>query len=267
MAAYIKITELLYMGASTDTKPTGVPIGTKCIEYTVASNTAKEYMTADGTNWRELSTIIIIGAGTSLVGKVGIDQATANANEVVVKSALPTGTNRIGTTSGVLVKSTDSKTLVADGNYLANDVLSESKTAGLVWTFTNVARAVGAGGYIVRAHIMFSKNGGITAITPTTTLFLFSALPTSMLNDNEPNTAVLDADKASYIGKIDFPALSNIGGSPEAVCTPSTPGNLPIAFLCGAALTSIYGILVITTAETAETAATIVTITLEAEQY
>lgn len=33
-----------------------------------------------------------IDAGTNLIGKVGIDQATANANEVVVKtSALPTG--------------------------------------------------------------------------------------------------------------------------------------------------------------------------------
>ena len=35
-------------------------------------------------------------AGTALAGKFGIDQATANANEVVVKSALPAGTNNIG---------------------------------------------------------------------------------------------------------------------------------------------------------------------------
>jgi hypothetical protein len=37
-----------------------------------------------------------IQAGTNLLGKVGIDQVTANANEVVVKSALPAGTNAIG---------------------------------------------------------------------------------------------------------------------------------------------------------------------------
>lgn len=35
-------------------------------------------------------------AGTEIIGKVGIDQVTANANEVVVKSALPAGTNAIG---------------------------------------------------------------------------------------------------------------------------------------------------------------------------
>jgi len=50
---------------------------------------------------------LVLGAGTALVGKVGIDQATANANEVVVKSgtvtsvtsitnALPAGTNLVG---------------------------------------------------------------------------------------------------------------------------------------------------------------------------
>lgn len=35
-------------------------------------------------------------AGSALIGKVSIDQATANANEVVVKSAIPAGTNNIG---------------------------------------------------------------------------------------------------------------------------------------------------------------------------
>ena len=35
-------------------------------------------------------------AGTALLGKVGIDQATAHANEVVVKSALPAGTSLLG---------------------------------------------------------------------------------------------------------------------------------------------------------------------------
>jgi len=50
---------------------------------------------------------VTLNAGTALAGKVGIDQATANANEVVVKSgtitavtgitnALPAGTNNMG---------------------------------------------------------------------------------------------------------------------------------------------------------------------------
>jgi len=35
-------------------------------------------------------------AGSALIGKVGIDQVTAHANEVVIKSAIPAGTNNIG---------------------------------------------------------------------------------------------------------------------------------------------------------------------------
>lgn len=39
-----------YYGLSTDTKPTGVPIGSRFIE----TNTGKVFETADGTNWFQL---------------------------------------------------------------------------------------------------------------------------------------------------------------------------------------------------------------------
>lgn len=65
---------------------------------------------------KALLTGIVLAAGSALIGKVGIDQATANANEVVIKSgtvttvstvtavtsltnALPAGTNLIGKVS------------------------------------------------------------------------------------------------------------------------------------------------------------------------
>lgn len=36
-----------YIGANTDTKPTGVAVGSLCYEY----NTGDWYITYDGTNW------------------------------------------------------------------------------------------------------------------------------------------------------------------------------------------------------------------------
>jgi hypothetical protein len=76
------------------------------LPVTIANNQSDVPITLD-------SEAVVLGAGTALIGKVGIDQATANANEVVVKSgtvttvstvtavtgitnALPAGTNAIG---------------------------------------------------------------------------------------------------------------------------------------------------------------------------
>ena len=170
---------------------------------------------------------------------------------------------------GRLIRVSTNKTIVADGDYAANDVLSESKASGTAWEFKNCARANGRGGYITRASIIFSKNGGITTITGRYSLLLFNATPTSNLNDNGANTAVLDADKALEIGRIDFPALSSYSaaGSPFSQCTPNTAGGLPLGFVCGSGETSIYGILVALDAEANETASTIVTINLLIEQY
>lgn len=36
-----------YLGLSTDTKPTGVDVGSRCLE----TDTGAWYITADGTNW------------------------------------------------------------------------------------------------------------------------------------------------------------------------------------------------------------------------
>lgn len=110
--------------------PTGVPTGSTLYDYA----TGIMYITYDGTNWAEKDTIVrletspsidigdvtllagtaaigklaandgvdigdvdiaSITAGTNLIGKVGIDQATSNANEVVVKS-ITAGDNNIG---------------------------------------------------------------------------------------------------------------------------------------------------------------------------
>jgi hypothetical protein len=161
---------------------------------------------------------------------------------------------------------TANKTLVADGDYAALDVLSNSKTAGTAFQFANVARYIGGSGYIVKAKVTLSKATGVTAITPRFILMLYNSAPTCNLNDNNANTGVLHADIAKHVGDIEFPPLRNFGGSPQAIVTPSTSGNLPMAFKC-ASSKDLWGVLVTQDAITDETAGMTATIDLEVEQY
>jgi len=135
------------------------------------------------------------------------------------------------------------KTCEADGAYVADDVISESDTpgAGTAWTFAAMARGNGGGGEIVKA-IAVSET---TALTPKLTLFLFNATPTCELDDNAANTAVLKADISSYVGKIDFPAMEDLGtGCSEAIVTLADGGNLPLPFVCASDDDDLYGVLV-----------------------
>ena len=149
------------------------------------------------------------------------------------------------------------KVLVADGNYAANDVLSESKTAGTAFIF----KRCGGSGYIVKATARLKT----TAIAARLTMYLFDTLPTSQLNDNEANTAVLNADKDNCIGKIDFPVLEDLGGVSESVATPSTYGNLPLSFRTKDTAETLWGILVTRDAITGETAGDDISVTLSME--
>ncbi len=144
------------------------------------------------------------------------------------------------------------KALAAAGNYAAADVLSESASAGTAWNFVNVARINGGTGTITKAIALLET----TALTPGITLFLFHTLPTSALNDNVANTAVLHADEANFIGRITFPAMADLGsGDSEAVVTPSlATGNLPLDFVTAAGDRDLYGIAVTRDAITGETA-------------
>lgn len=144
------------------------------------------------------------------------------------------------------------KALAAAGNYAADDVLSESASTGTAWTFSSVVRDNGDSGSIVKAIALLET----TALTPGLTLFLFSATPTSALDDNAANTAVLHADEASFVGRITFPAMADLGtGDSEAVVTPSlAAGNLPLAFNAAAGDSALYGIVVTRDGITGETA-------------
>ena len=148
--------------------------------------------------------------------------------------------------TGELSKTRTSKLLTATTDYAAEDVMSD----GSAWEFKNVVAIVGGGGYIVGARAMC----GTTALTPTLTLYLFNATPTSAVTDNAANTALLAADDGKYLGKIDFPVLEDLGGYSESLATPSTYGNLPIPFVLDTNSRSIYGVLVTRLAITGEAA-------------
>lgn len=54
----------------------------------------------------DLKTLIVLGAGTALIGKVGIDQVTANANEVVLKAS-SAAIGKLAANSGVDIGDVD----------------------------------------------------------------------------------------------------------------------------------------------------------------
>uniref|UniRef100_A0A6M3IQ23 Putative tail protein n=1 Tax=viral metagenome TaxID=1070528 RepID=A0A6M3IQ23_9ZZZZ len=161
-----------------------------------------------------------------------------------------------------LINVSITKALAATGNYIIGDVLSENESTGTAWTFSDAVKQNGCSGEITKAQAICET----TSLAPRLTLYLFTTVPTSQLNDNAPNTALLHADLASYIGKIDFPPMEDLGGDSETIATPSTYGNLPLAFTCASGANDLYGILVTRDAITGESAGDDITINLTIEQ-
>ena len=159
------------------------------------------------------------------------------------------------------------KALTASGNYGAEDVLSESETNGVgtAWTFANCGRVAGGKGRIVGAQALCETTAAWANVP--LTLYVFNATPTSELDDNAVNTAVIHADVSKYIGKIDLPAMSDLGGDSEAIATPSTYGNLALEYQCAAGDTSLYAILVTGATVTGETAGDDMVVKLWVERY
>ena len=153
-----------------------------------------------------------------------------------------------------------------DGAFAANDVVGNDDcctTTATFITFSEVVRANGEYGYITSALIVSESE----SVTPQLTLFLFNAGPTSELRSNFANTAPDSADLAKYIGKIDFPALESLGTTDShSLASPSTVGNLPLAFKCASGSDDLFGILVTRSIFT-QTDTDDMTIVLLIEQY
>ena len=78
-----------YVGASTDTKPTSVPVGSTFLEY----NTDAKFVTYDGTNWVQVDDQVALVAGSAVIGKVrlvdsgGTEVTEATGHTVKVSGA------------------------------------------------------------------------------------------------------------------------------------------------------------------------------------
>lgn len=168
--------------------------------------------------------------------------------------------------SPTLVAVSHEKIVLANGAYVAEDVVSENTTAALgakFWSFPGMAKRPGGQGYIVGGFITAET----TAIASWFSLFLHTDEPTCAVGDGIPNTAFLLADRHIAVpGPIDFPACSDLGtGMSSTVATASTVGNLPIPFVCKSGSTTLTGPLVIRNAvDLADT--TILRVTLFVEQ-
>lgn len=139
------------------------------------------------------------------------------------------------------------KSLAAAEDYTAADVLSNSVTAALAEPFKF---NVGESGVIEKAIALTSE----TAETFRITLFLYNREPHCILTDNVTNTGVLKDDVASYQGKIDFPALEELGTTAysEITVTPSTVGGLPLPYIAPDGI--LYGVAVTRDGTSTETA-------------
>ena len=143
-----------------------------------------------------------------------------------------------------------SQTMLATAK-TTDEVIAHSTSAGVDWDFD-----FGGTGYITKAWLANSAD-----ITPRLRLYLFSRPPTGMLDDEGANTNPVTADLPYFVGCIDFPAMQQQGtGDAFALATPSTTGNLPLAFDAN----TIYGVLVMRDA-TATFTATALTISLTAD--
>ncbi len=184
----------------------------------------------------------------------------SNSSSVLYGNLLPKRPIRIRAVQQLATVSV-TKALAAAGDYDIEDVMSESASAGTAWTFSDVVKVKGGKGYITKAQVICET----TNLTPQLTLYLFSTTPTCNLNDNVANTSLFHNDLDNYIGKIDFPAMEDLGGDSESLTTLSTYGNLPLEFNCALNATNLYGVLVTRNAITGETAGMDMTISLTTE--
>lgn len=142
---------------------------------------------------------IILGAGSSVIGKVGIDQTT------------PGTTDRV-TAGGKTVSVDANFTRPADTTaYATNDSLTNSTSAPTVLTFSNAARASGGSGVILDAILIDESNPGTVGSFD---LMLYDTTFTPT-NDNaafNPSTTI----QRTFVGKISFSTQIVCGTTSQA---------------------------------------------------
>lgn len=174
-------------------------------------------------------------------GGINADRVVLVDSSGTPYSAVGSGTTVPVSAGGYTALSAAEFTRPADATaYAVSDAVADSTTAPTVLTFANCARSSGGSGYVVRARLMTDQSTNVAAYR----LHLFRATVTAV-NDNSPQTTLI-ANRANYLGYIDFPAATTEGTGSDAANTQNLDTRL--AFV--ATGTSLFGLLQTKTAFT-----------------
>lgn len=189
-----------------------------------ASAAAPSSVSADGdatTLWvlRNGAIAAVLTAAGALIG----GDATNGLDVDVTRIAA--GENHLGEVGGRTVRVDDTAFTRPNDTtaYAARDVIADSTSAATIRTFGTAGRISGGSGYITKALLQTSDSAQVNRVR----LHLYSTSSPTVINDNAANT-VLYADRAKYVGYIDFPALSTETSGSEAFAL--WTGALP--YLC-----------------------------------
>jgi hypothetical protein len=166
----------------------------------------------------------------------------------------------LGATIEVTVEKTRPSNTTA---YTNEDVISESASSGTSWTFSSIVPTNKGGGRITKAIVQCDD----TAIVPVLTMYLTNVTPLGVLNDNVGNTnPVYATESDNYLGRIDWPAMSDLGGASEAeIGADGLVAGMPKSFVCVDGDSAIYGVLVVRSAAHTPTSAAKFRVTLTVE--
>jgi hypothetical protein len=175
----------------------------------------------------DLKSLIVLAAGSAIIGKFGIDQTTpGTTNGVQVNAALPAGTNTVGAVaSGVKVATGNTLILPSGASiYAFQDLMANSATAGSVSAPT-IAAARGTDIPSVAMRCRLQKS------TTTTTRAVFrvhywNAAPSVTNGDNGVFIPTLDS---TYMGYYDvtcnMQGTGSAYGISEQKIMPFTPAS------------------------------------------
>lgn len=163
-----------------------------------------------------------------VMGTIGINQITANANEVVLKAS----TALIGKVSSDALASFAAMTRPNNATpYTAGDVVGTDVATNM--TFSNVVSVAAA--MVLITNVLFRIDvAAIPAGMATFKLHLFSSAPTAII-DNAAWT-LIDADRAKYLGYILLDTPIDVGGT---LFSQTLQANFILKL--AAASTSLYG--------------------------
>jgi hypothetical protein len=153
-------------------------------------------------------------------------------NELKTQTALAASEAHIGQIGGSTVKVQNEFTRPADTNaYAANDIVSNSTSAGTALLLSNAVRINAGTGYIVSARVITNTTG----ITPRFRLHFgkTAAGAASVMNDNAAAAnAYTLLSNSNYLGYMDLAALQSQGGTSVSFVDDNTQ-RIPISGAAG----------------------------------